>query len=145
MKALLQRVSAATVKVDGDEVGRIGRGLLILLGVGKGDSAAEVKKVADKCVNLRIFEDGDGRMNLSLRDIGGATLVVSQFTLYGDTRKGRRPGYDAAAKPEMAEKSYRDFIREISDYGVEVATGVFGAMMELEIHNQGPVTMMVEA
>ena len=141
----MQRVSKAAVTVDGVEAGRIAGGLLILLGVGAGDSAAEVKKVAGKCVNLRIFEDDTGKMNWSLLDVGGEALIVSQFTLYGDTRKGRRPGYDAAARPELAEKLYENFIREVRGHGVNVAVGRFGAMMELEIHNQGPVTLMIEA
>lgn len=144
MRALLQRVSRASVTVDGQVVGSIGHGLLILLGIRVGDTDAEVDVVAEKCVNLRIFEDADGKMNLSLLDIAGSALVVSQFTLYGDTRRGRRPSFTAAAPPDSSEPLYRRFVEKIGEFGVAVHAGVFGAMMEVELVNCGPVTVMVE-
>jgi D-tyrosyl-tRNA(Tyr) deacylase len=144
MRALIQRVSAASVDVDGERVGEIGPGLLILLGVRAGDTDKELAFVAEKCVNLRIFEDDDGKMNRSVRDVDGSVLVVSQFTLYGDTRRGRRPSFVEAAPPEVSELLYDRFVDRIGDYGINVATGIFGAMMNVNLTNDGPVTILVE-
>ncbi len=144
MRALIQRVSEASVTIDGRIAGEIGRGLVILLGITHGDTADDGKYLADKCVNLRIFEDENEKMNLSLLDVGGEALVISQFTLYGDSRKGRRPSFTDAARPEQAVPLYEDFIKNIKNAGVKVATGEFGAKMDVEIHNQGPVTLLVE-
>lgn len=145
MRALIQRVSHARVAVDGEVTGEIGPGLLVLLGAGEGDGEADVDYAVDKTVNLRIFADDDGKMNLSLLDTGGELLVVSQFTLYGDTRKGRRPSFVGALEPGEAERLYELFCARARDAGVpKVATGVFGAMMEVELVNDGPVTLMVE-
>lgn len=125
-------------------MGAIEHGLVILLGVAKTDTLAEVRCLAEKCVNLRVFEDERGHFNRSLLEAGGGVLVVSQFTLYGDTRKGRRPGFEAAARPEVAEPLYLAFIEEIKKYPLTVAHGVFGAMMLVEIHNDGPATFLLE-
>ncbi len=144
MRALLQRVSSASVTVDDRIVGRIDGGLVILLGVTHGDSVAEAEWLARKVVGLRIFDDVNGKMNASLADVEGELLVVSQFTLYGDARKGRRPSYTAAARPEQAEPLVEFFVEQVRELGFNVATGVFGAKMKVEIHNDGPVTMMVE-
>jgi D-aminoacyl-tRNA deacylase len=135
MRALLQRVSRAHVTVDGKVVGKIGRGLLVLLGVGMGDGEAQVKFLADKIVHLRIFEDDEGKMNRSLLDIGGEVLVVSQFTLYADMRRGRRPSFTNAAPPSIAEPLVERFKDAIAAYGLTVADGVFGAYMEVELLN----------
>lgn len=143
MKALVQRVSQASVRVDGKEESRIGRGLLIFLGVGRGDGDDQARWVAEKCANLRIFEDGAGKMNLSLGEVGGEALVVSQFTLYGDCRKGRRPAFTDAAAPDEGERLYEVFTRHLVDQGLEVGRGIFGARMEVELVNDGPVTLMV--
>jgi len=145
MKALLQRVTAGAVKIDGHEVGRIGNGLVILLGVTHDDDEKHCRYLAEKCANLRIFSDADGKMNLSLLEIGGQALIISQFTLYGDSRKGRRPSYTDAAEPSLAIPLYEMFIKEMRGYGISVATGRFGADMAVEIHNDGPVTLMVES
>src|SRR5437764_14086618 len=142
MRALIQRVSRASVTVDEKVVGEIGRGLLVLLGVGQGDSEAQVKIVVDKIVNLRIFEDDEGKMNRSLLDIGGQVLVVSQFTLYADTRRGRRPSFTDAAPPAVAEPLCERFKEALSGYGLIVASGVFGASMSVDLRNEGPVTIM---
>lgn len=144
MRALLQRVDRAAVHIDGQTVGQIDRGLLILLGIGQSDSVEHLRTVAEKCVNLRIFEDEQGKMNRRLLDIGGKALVVSQFTLYGDTRKGRRPGFSDAAPPDRARALYEQFIAELEALGVPAQTGVFGAHMHVELVNNGPVTLMVE-
>ncbi len=144
MRALIQRVSSASVSVDGKVAGRIGKGILILLGIAHEDTEEDSKYLAAKCANMRIFEDESGKMNLSLLDIKGAALIVSQFTLYGDTRKGRRPDFTAAARPEKAVPLYKHFIREFRSLGIPTETGVFGAMMDIEIHNDGPVTLMAE-
>lgn len=144
MRALIQRVTRASVKVDGAVVGEIGAGLLILLGVAKPDGAADAEFLAEKVVNLRIFGDDDGKMNRSLLEVGGALLAVSQFTLYGDTRKGRRPGFDAAAPAEQGRTLYEHFVEVVRRTGVHVETGVFQAHMEVELVNDGPVTFMVE-
>ena len=145
MKALVQRVKYARVKVAGETVGEIGAGLLILLGVGLEDTEKEAAFVADKCANLRIFEDDAGKMNRSLIDTGGAALVISQFTLYGDASHGRRPSFSAAAPPELAEPLYRKFVDLLKNAGVPVATGRFRAEMAVELCNDGPVTIMVES
>ncbi|MCG8604077.1 D-aminoacyl-tRNA deacylase [bacterium] len=131
--------------MDGEVVGRIGPGLVILLGVRNGDSVVDAKFLAEKCANLRIFTDDSGKFNHSCLDVGGEALVVSQFTLYGDTRKGRRPSFIDAAPPENSEPLYRKFIRLMEELGIKVSTGVFGAMMTVEIHNDGPVTLMLES
>lgn len=144
MRALLQRVSHATVTVNGSIVGQIGRGFVVLLGVTQSDSKAEVEWLANKVAGLRVFDDSDGKMNASLTDVGGSLLVVSQFTLYGDARKGRRPSFTAAARPEQAEPLVEGFVHRLRDLGFSVATGVFGANMDVEIHNDGPMTLMLE-
>jgi len=145
MRALLQRVSYASVSVDGRIVGQIDRGLCVLLGVTHSDGQAEADWLADKIAGIRLFEDGAGKMNLSLADVGGAVLVISQFTLYGDARKGRRPSFIDAARPEQAEPLVDYFVERLRrEHGLLVATGVFGAMMKVEIHNDGPVTLMLE-
>jgi D-tyrosyl-tRNA(Tyr) deacylase len=146
VRAVVQRVSRAEVRVGGEVTGRIGRGLLVLLGAGAGDGPAEVDYLVDKIVHLRIFEDDDGKMNRSLLDVGGGLLAVSQFTLYGDARKGRRPSFIAALEPAAAETLYRDFLAGVRAAGVaEVGAGVFGAMMEVELVNWGPVTILLDS
>ena len=145
MRALLQRVSHASVTVDGKVVGQIGQGLLVLLGVGQGDSEVQVKALADKIVYLRIFGDDEGKMNRSLLDIGGEVLVVSQFTLYADARRGRRPSFTDAAPPVVAETLFEHFKEAISSYGLTVASGIFGAYMTIEIRNEGPVTIWLDS
>ncbi|HLI09117.1 MAG TPA: D-aminoacyl-tRNA deacylase [Ktedonobacteraceae bacterium] len=135
MRALLQRVSRASVTVDEQVVGRIGQGLLVLLGVGQDDSEAQIRPLADKIVHLRIFEDEAGKMNRSVLDVGGEILVVSQFTLYADTRKGRRPSFTDAAPPAVAEPLVERFKAELADYGLTVASGVFGASMQIDLRN----------
>ena len=145
MRALIQRVCKATVRVNEQIVGQIDRGLLILLGISDDDDLRDVQYVAEKCANLRIFEDDQGKMNRSLRDAGGRALVVSQFTLYGDTRKGRRPSFMQAAPPARAKALYEQFVQSFKDLGIHTETGVFGAYMQVEIHNTGPVTLMVES
>lgn len=145
MRVVLQRVSRASVSVDGRTKGGIGRGHVVLVGVGEGDGSEEVEWMARKVVDLRIFDDEDGRMNLSLDDVGGELLVVSQFTLYGDARKGRRPSFVGAADPETAEPLYEAFLEELeSRIPGRVASGEFGAMMEVELVNDGPVTLLLE-
>lgn len=144
MRALVQRVSRSAVSIDGQVSAEIDRGMLILLGVGRQDTQDNIQYLADKCIHLRIFGDGQGKMNRSLLDVEGQALVVSQFTLYGDTRKGRRPGYSGAAPPEMAEAYYEDFVEALRSRGVSVRTGQFGANMQVEIHNDGPVTFIIE-
>ena len=145
MRALLQRVSRASVTVDGEVIGAIGPGLLMLLGCGHGDDAKDLDYVLNKSVNLRIFRDDDGRMNRSLLDVGGELLVVSQFTLYGETRKGRRPSFVGAMDPTLAEPLYEELVSRARALGITVATGRFGAMMDVELVNDGPVTLMVES
>lgn len=145
MRAVVQLVREASVTVEGKITGSIGKGLLILLGVGRDDTAKDVTFLAEKCVNLRIFADRGGRMNHSVRDIGGEILVVSQFTLLGDCRKGRRPSYSSAAPPEQAEQLYRLFVNEIDRLGIPVATGKFQAMMEVRLLNDGPVTLLLDS
>jgi D-tyrosyl-tRNA(Tyr) deacylase len=146
MRAVVQRVTRAEVRVGGEVVGRIGRGLLVLVGAGAGDEAADVAYLAEKVVNLRIFEDEEGKMNRSLLEVGGGLLAVSQFTLYGDARKGRRPSFVGALEPRAAEALYRDFVAAAARAGVaEVATGRFGAMMEVDLVNWGPVTILLDS
>src|SRR5256886_8229536 len=138
MRALLQRVSNASVTVDGNVIGQIGQGLLVLLGVGQDDSEVQVKTLADKIVHLRIFGDDEGKMNRSLLDVGGEVLVVSQFTLYADTRRGRRPSFINAAPPAIAEPLVERFKEAIASYGLTVASGIFGASMQIDLCNEGP-------
>lgn len=144
MRALMQRVTHASVRVEDRTTGAIDRGLLILLGIGQGDSEAEVKTLVDKIVQLRIFEDEAGKMNRSLLDIHGEALVVSQFTLYADMRKGRRPSFTSAAPPALAEPLCERFKEAIAAYGLTVASGVFGAYMAVELLNDGPVTIWLD-
>ncbi len=144
MRALIQRVSHASVTVDEKVVGRIGRGFVVLLGVTHADGRAEAEWIASKIAGLRVFDDDAGKMNLSLADVGGELLVVSQFTLYGDARKGRRPSFTEAAVPEQAEPLVDYFINQLREMGFTVASGVFGAHMDVSIHNDGPVTMLIE-
>lgn len=144
MRAVIQRVKQSAVTVDGCLVGDIGPGLLVLLGVAADDKASDAKFLAGKITGLRIFEDAQGKMNLSLMDVGGEMLVVSQFTLYGDCRKGRRPSFTAAAPPDLAETLYKTFIKHVHDSGVTVKTGKFGAMMDVSLINDGPVTLILD-
>lgn len=145
MRAVLQRVGEARVDVGGTTVGAIGQGVLVLLGVGQGDSAADARFLADKIAGLRIFEDAQGKMNLSVEDVGGSLLVVSQFTLYGDCRQGRRPGFSAAAPPEQANALYEQFVGMLRERGLTVATGVFQAEMAVSLVNDGPVTLLLDS
>ena len=145
MRAVIQRVKSASVTVEGKVVSEIHKGLLIFLGVAQEDTPADVDYMASKIANLRIFEDDEGRMNLSILDIGGEALVVSQFTLYGDCRKGRRPSFIHAARPEKADPLYQAFMDEISQLGVPVKAGIFQVMMDVELINDGPVTMMLDS
>ncbi|SRR6266571_119426 len=145
MRALIQRVSRASVTVDEQVVGEIDRGLLVLLGVGLGDSETQVKTVADKIAHLRIFEDDEGKMNRSLLEVGGQVLVVSQFTLYADVRRGRRPSFTNAAPPLLAEPLVERFKAAIAAYGLTVSDGIFGAMMQVELCNDGPVTIWMDS
>ncbi len=145
MRALLQRVSRASVTVDGRVTGAIGPGLLVLLGIGSGDSETQIRAMAEKIVHLRVFEDDEGKMNRSLLDTGGQVLVVSQFTLYADTRKGRRPSFTDAAPPAIAEPLVERFKDTIAAYGLKVAGGVFGAHMDVELLNSGPVTIWLDS
>jgi D-tyrosyl-tRNA(Tyr) deacylase len=145
MRALLQRVTRASVTVDERVVGEIEQGLLILLGVGHNDGDSQVKTLSDKIAHLRIFEDDEGKMNRSLLDIGGQALVVSQFTLYADTRRGRRPGFTDAAPPAIAERLVERFKDALASYGITVAGGIFGAYMQVELVNDGPVTILLDS
>jgi len=144
MRIVVQRVSWARVRVGGETVGEIGRGLLLLVGIGRGDGEEEMSWLADKVLGLRIFEDEAGRMARSLCDVGGEILAVPQFTLYGDVRRGRRPSFDRAAPPEEAEPLFRRFVAELKQRGERVEQGVFGAHMEVELANDGPVTIILE-
>ncbi len=144
MRAVVQRVREAAVMIEGETVGAIGPGLLVLLGVREGDTPAEAEWLAAKVAGLRIFSDGQGKFNLSLPDVGGAALVVSQFTLYGDARKGRRPDFTRAARPEVAEPLVDYFVAQLQTAGVPTATGRFGAAMEVRLVNHGPVTLLIE-
>ncbi len=145
MRAVVQRVTYAKVEVEGNVTGEIDGGLLVLLGVARGDTAADAQFIASKVVQLRIFSDDAGKMNRSLLDTGGALLAVSQFTLYGDTRKGRRPSFDAAAPPEVARDLYDSFVSAVRAAGVRCETGVFQAHMAVTLTNDGPVTLIVES
>lgn len=145
MRAVIQRTTRASVTVNGTTTGSIGPGLVVLLGIHPGDGPAEIQWMAEKIINLRIFEDDDGKMNRSLADTGGEMLIVSQFTLYGDCRKGRRPGYSAAAPPDIAEPLYRSFVEQVSRRGIRTATGMFQAAMQLELVNDGPVTLLLDS
>lgn len=144
MRIVLQRVSRASVTIDGREVGAIARGFCLLVGFTHGDTAAQVAWMADKVAGLRLFADAEGRMNLGLDAVGGEVLVVSQFTLYGDASKGRRPSFIDAARPEQAIPLYEAFVTALRDRGLRVATGEFGADMQVAIHNDGPVTLILE-
>lgn len=145
MRAVIQRVSKASVVVEERTIGEIGLGLLVLLGVSKDDAEADADYVAAKIAGLRIFEDCDGRMNRSLADVGGAVLAVSQFTLYGDVRRGKRPSFDDAARPERARELYEHFVVQIRRSGLRCETGQFQAMMSVSLINQGPVTVLVDS
>jgi len=144
MRALLQRVSRANVKIDGQTVSEIGKGLLILVGVGHQDGEEQVRFLAEKVANLRIFDDERGKTNLSIQDVKGEAIVVSQFTLYADSRKGRRPSFTDAALPEIAEPLVNQFIESLRGHGIPTQTGQFGAHMLVEIYNDGPVTIWLE-
>ena len=145
MRAVVQRVKRCRVTVDGNSVGQIGPGLLVLLGVSKEDTEAAADYLAEKITGLRIFEDDDGKMNLSVQDKRGELLVVSQFTLYGDVRRGKRPSFDAAARPEEARRLYEHFVEKIRALGLRCDTGQFQAMMEVELVNSGPVTIILDS
>ena len=145
MRAAIQRVSRCRVTVDGNIVGEIGVGLLVLLGVSKTDNEAAADYLVEKITGLRIFEDAEGKMNLSVQESGGAVLVVSQFTLYGDVRRGKRPSFDAAARPEEAKRLYEYFVGKVRSVGLRCETGQFQAMMEVELVNSGPVTIMLDS
>jgi len=145
VRAVIQRVSRAKVTVGGEVAGEIGPGLLVLLGVGSGDTRADADYLAEKTIGLRIFEDSDGKMNRSLSDTGGAMLVVSQFTLYGDVRRGKRPSFDAAAPPQIAKELYEYFVEKIRAAGLSCETGHFQEMMAVELVNEGPVTILLDS
>jgi D-tyrosyl-tRNA(Tyr) deacylase len=144
MRVVLQRVSRASVSIDGRIAGAIGRGFCLLVGLTHGDTDATVDWMAEKVAGLRLFPDAEGKMNLGLEEVGGAVLVISQFTLYGDSAKGRRPSFIDAARPETAIPLYERFVGALRGRGLEVATGEFGADMQVEIHNDGPVTLILE-
>ena len=141
---MVQRVQQASVKVRGEIVGQIGAGLLVLVGIHKDDDGSEIKWLANKLVGLRIFEDADEKMNLSVQEIEGEILVISQFTLYGDSSKGRRPGFSEAAMPKVALKHYQNFAEALSNLGIKPQEGIFGEHMEVSLINDGPVTMIIE-
>jgi len=145
MRAVIQRVSRAKVSVAGKVIAEIGKGFLVLLGVGKEDSEQDAEWLAEKITGLRVFEDREGKMNLSLAEVGGAILAVSQFTLYADCRKGRRPGFDQAAAPELAEKLYNYFVGKLREKIPKVESGKFQAMMQVELVNDGPVTLLLDS
>ncbi len=145
MRAVIQRVKSASVKVNGELVSEIGTGLLIFLGISHDDTETELEYIANKVANLRIFEDADGKMNCSLLDIGGAALVVSQFTLYGDCRKGRRPSFIDAARPEVANTLYEQFITALKQLNIPTQGGTFQAMMDVQLINDGPVTILLDS
>lgn len=147
MRVVVQRVKSSQVTVDGQVIGKIGRGLNLLVGISGTDTEAELDWMARKCLELRLFpdsENGNGRFDKSVQEIGGELLVVSQFTLYGDCRKGRRPSFDQAAPPAIAEQRYEQFVAKLRESGLRVETGKFGAMMQVDIENDGPVTMLLE-
>ena len=145
MRAVVQKVSSSKVTVDGEIIGKIEKGLMILLGVTHDDTSKDVDYMVDKVTNLRIFEDENEKMNLSLKDVGGEILAVSQFTLYGDARKGRRPSFSDAARPEVANPLYEEFVEKIKSQGINVGTGKFGAHMMVDLTNDGPVTILLES
>ena len=145
MRAVVQRVSRAKVTVNGKITGEIGRGLLVLLGVGAADTCGDADYLAEKTIGLRIFEDSGGKMNLSVAEAGGAVLVVSQFTLYGDVRRGKRPSFDAAAPPQPARELYEYFVEKIRAAGLRCETGCFQEMMQVELVNEGPVTILLDS
>jgi len=145
VRAVVQRVARASVRVDGRRVGEIGRGLLVLVGVGRDDGPSDADYVAGKVAALRIFDDGQGKLNRAVGEAGGAVLLVSQFTLYGDCRKGRRPSFDAAAPPEAARGLYEDVARRLRAHGLRVETGEFQALMQVELVNDGPVTVLLDS
>lgn len=145
MRIVIQRVSHASVTVEGETVGKIGEGILILLGVADGDTEDDIKYLADKAAGLRIFRDENDKMNLSLMDIGGEALVVSQFTLYGDCKKGKRPSFDKAGKPEFANMMYEKFVEYMRTIVPKVECGIFGADMKVDLLNNGPVTLIIES
>ncbi|HBM16540.1 MAG TPA: D-tyrosyl-tRNA(Tyr) deacylase [Lentisphaeria bacterium] len=144
MKIVIQRVSHASVKVDDRITGKIDKGFMVLLGITHSDTKKEADFLADKIAGIRIFEDAEGKMNLGLKEVGGAVLLISQFTLYGDAVKGRRPSFSEAARPDQAIPLYEYFIRKIESHGIKVETGIFGAMMEVSLTNSGPVTIIIE-
>ena len=145
MRSVVQRVSQASVTVDGEVVGRIGKGLLVLLGVGQSDKASDMDWMVDKIVGLRIFEDAEGKMNQSILDVGGEILMVSQFTLYGDCRKGKRPSFSSAAPPDEAKLLFEQAVEKTRSYGLKVETGVFQAEMQVALVNDGPVTILLDS
>ena len=145
MRAVVQKVSSSKVTVDEEVVGQINQGLMVLLGVTHGDTSKDVDYMVDKVTTLRIFEDEDGKMNLSLKDVDGEVLAVSQFTLYGDARRGRRPSFSDAARPEVANPLYEEFVEKIKKQGINVGTGQFGAHMMVDLTNDGPVTILLES
>jgi D-tyrosyl-tRNA(Tyr) deacylase len=145
MRAVVQRVSRAQVAVNGEMAGKIGRGLLVLLGVGRDDGEADATYLAEKITGLRVFEDAQGKMNRSVQEVGGSVLTVSQFTLYGDVRRGKRPSFDAAAPPEKARPLYEFFVEQIRVAGLHCETGRFQEMMKVELVNEGPVTILIDS
>lgn len=145
MRAVVQRVQRASVEVAGQVVANIGQGLLVFLGVGEGDTSEDSRYLANKIAHLRIFSDGDGKMNLNVKEAGGSILAVSQFTLYGDCRRGRRPSFSSAAPPELADELYQQFVEDLRAEGLLVETGVFQAHMEVSLVNDGPVTMLLSS
>ncbi len=145
LRAVVQRVTSGSVTTDSRVIGQIGRGLVVLLGIGQEDTQQDIDYLADKIVNLRVFEDENGKMNTSLLDVKGELLIVSQFTLYGDCRKGKRPSYDSAARPEAAQLLYNSFVKKTSEYGLKVETGKFQADMLVNIQNDGPVTLLLDS
>lgn len=145
MRAVVQRVSHAKVSVNGEVAGEIGRGLLILLGVASGDAPADADYLADKIIGLRIFEDSSGKMNLAVAEVGGALLVVSQFTLYGDVRRGKRPSFDGAAAPQAARELYEHFVEKVRTAGLRCETGRFQETMQVELVNEGPITILLDS
>lgn len=145
MRAVVQKVSSSKVRVDEEVIGQINQGLMVLLGVTHDDTSKDVDYMVDKVTNLRIFEDTEGKMNLSLKDVDGEVLAVSQFTLYGDARRGRRPSFSDAARPEVANPLYEEFVEKVKSQGINVGTGKFGAHMMVDLTNDGPVTILLES
>lgn len=145
MRAVIQRVRRARVSVDGRTVGEIGAGIVVLLGIAKGDLGEAAHHLAEKTASMRIFDDAEGKMNVSLLENGGAALVVSQFTLYGDVRRGRRPGFERAAPPAEANRIYEEYVARLKSFGIAVETGIFQAHMFVELENDGPVTILVDS